>query len=256
MRVPVGLTVVTLTLHAEDGTVGEHQVLVARAPSAAAELSSLAFQGASMASAFDASKASGRFEARMYTSSTTLVVIASATHPSATLSIATLAVSGLSSPARITIYREYTRVSLSIVAEDGVTTANYTIDVFSEEGEPCLDPSGADGSNCEANPDEGGVGGGGGGGGEGGEETPVTSRPYVSSVWLMLILLSTALILCALSLGVCVRMHWMRVRRRTQMQEAIGSRVPVRPAGTKPRTESTLAANLAHEDTCHATVQP
>jgi len=165
-----------------NGILSEHYIFIKREASPDATLKSLSIQGGRVeASAADGSQ----YSIAMHDNTNVLLVKATPSYPAATVTIA-----GLQSPAAFKFTSEMLKSIVSlhviVVSEDSEHVTNITLLV-----------------RCVAC-----------------DNLKSDMEAYGASVWLILMLLTTALLLCGLALAVCIKMHRMRNHRRQAFHEA------------------------------------
>ncbi|KAL1515972.1 hypothetical protein AB1Y20_002585 [Prymnesium parvum] len=192
-RVVAGVSSLTIELTAEDGTTARHIIYILREASSDTSLSSLSLQGGFAIESLASGLEKGSLHIVMSESSYRLFIFAVPSYLGATVTI-----EGVLPPAEFQIRASLSTLTVLVVAENKRDSANISLVVR------C--------SHCQGDTS----------GRWGDPDPPRDPRVYVSSVWLVLVILSITLLLCGLSLGVCIRMHRMRIRRRQGVHEASG----------------------------------
>jgi len=213
VRPPVGASDIIVTVTAEDGSTGKHQIRLNRRPSNDATLSRVSFQGGTLGKPFRP-EFDRDIWVRMLESATAaqivgtrlLLVTAKAAHaeecsgtpvPYCKDPPNVVTVQGNSDvDVPLLISKATTQATITVVAEDFVTTRNYSLTIT------C--------SFCGEQRSSGNSG-------------TDSSTPPVASVWLLLVLLTATLLLCAISACFCFRIHCMRAARRGAVHTSIAN---------------------------------
>ena len=193
VQIPPGESLLLVTVTAEDSSQGNHTIAFQRQASSDATLGYLILGDPSQATIVTSTLQSRAFLVELSAGQRVLTLIGKASSSQAALTI-----NGTVSPATFSLTSSSSVLTLQIIAEDGTTQLEYAIKV---QCAACGAPSPPTTDIQEVD----------------------QAIHTVSPIWLTLVLLSTAMLLCTLSLGVCARVHWLRLRRRQAMQVMAGT---------------------------------